>query len=157
MEAGWRLKLILRSRAYFTTPELMRFYKEHILSCTESDVARYFHACDSTLACVDRLQGRFLRAVGLTEEEALLNFRLAPLGTRRCIAIRGFLHRVVLGLTPTQIGELFPLPTTTAAGDNISAQVRGVAQKHRKQFVVRINARPAHEFQDCSSSFRFSC
>ena len=80
VEAGWRLKSILRSRAYFTTPELMRLYKAHILSYIESGVAGYFHACDSTLACVDRVQGRFLRAVGLTEEEALLNFRLAPFG-----------------------------------------------------------------------------
>ena len=69
VEAGWRLKSILRPRAYFTTPELMRLYKAHILSCIESGVAKYFHACDSTLACVDRVQGRFLRAVGLTEEE----------------------------------------------------------------------------------------
>ena len=99
VETGWRLKSILRPRAYFTTPELMRLYKAHILSYIESGVAGYFHACDSTLACVDRVQGRFLRAVGLTEEEALLNFRLAPLGTRRCMAILGFLHRVVLGLT----------------------------------------------------------
>ena len=130
VEAGWRLKSILRSRAYFTTPELMRLYKAHILSYIESGVAGYFHACDSTLACVDRVQARFLRAVGLTEEEALLNFRLAPLSMRRCIAILGFLHRVVLGLTSTQIGELFPLAAANEAGDHISAQVRGVAQKH---------------------------
>ena len=43
IEAGWRLKTILRSRSFFTTPEMMKLYKSHMLSYIESGVAGYFH------------------------------------------------------------------------------------------------------------------
>ena len=114
-------------------------FHEIRMSCTVAYLIEYAQHPD--------VQARFLRAVGLTEEEALLNFRLAPLSMRRCIAILGFLHRVVLGLTSTQIGELFPLAAANEARDHISAQVRGVAQKHSKQFMDRINPRSSEHMK----------
>ena len=107
-EAGWRLQSILRARRYYSTPELMRLYKANVLSFIESGVAGYFHAAPSTLECIDRVQRRFLRRIGLTDEQALLDFRLAPLKVRREIGILGFLHRVILGQVSGQISELFP-------------------------------------------------
>ena len=58
---------------------------------------------------IDRTQMRFLREIGHTEARALLQFRLAPLESRRDIAILGMLHRIVLGLAPPQAAGLFPV------------------------------------------------
>ena len=74
----------------------MKLYKAHVLSYIENGVPGYLHANASILANIDRVQSRFLRRVGLSEEEAFVKFRLAPLSMRRDIAILGFLHRVVL-------------------------------------------------------------
>ena len=85
VEAGWRLQSILRPRRYFATPELLKLYKSLVLSFIESNTAGYYHASDLTLAVIDRVQARFLRAVGLSEIDALINYRLAPLKTQRDI------------------------------------------------------------------------
>ena len=108
VEAGWRLSALLRPRKFFSTPELMRLYKAHVLSHIESGTAGYFHASASVLSSLDSVQRRLLRELELTEEEALLRFRLAPLHVRREIGMLGFLHRVNLGQTSDQIAELFP-------------------------------------------------
>ena len=46
---------------------------------------------------VDRVQERFLKNVGISEEDALMYFGLAPLSTRRDIAMLGLIHRTVVG------------------------------------------------------------
>ena len=107
-EAGWRLSALLRPRKFFTTPELMKLYKAHVLSYIESGTAAYFHASESVLSRVDGVQRRFLRELEMSEEDALLRFRLAPLRLRREIGILGLLHRVNLGQTSGQITALFP-------------------------------------------------
>ena len=91
--------------------EIFRMYNAQVLSYIESGVPGYFHTSVSSLANIDRVQTRFLRAVGLSEEEALVNCRLAPLSMRRDIAILGFLHRVVLELTSSKVAKLFPYLT----------------------------------------------
>ncbi len=106
-EAGWRLKTLLRSRRFFTHPELMRLYKAQILSFIESSTAAVYHAAPSTLERIDRVQWRFLRELGLSEKEALCDFRLAPLCSRRDMAMLGALHKVNLNLAPKQLQELF--------------------------------------------------
>ena len=63
------------------------------------------------------------------------------------MAILGFLHGVVLGLTSIQICNLFPLAATTEARDQVSARVRGIGQKHNKQFVDRISARSSEQIK----------
>ncbi len=141
IEAGWRLQSILRARRYFTIPELMRLYKANVLSYIESGAPGYFHAASSTLECIDRVQRRFLREIGTTDEEALLQFRLAPLKTRRAIAILGFLHRVTLGKVSKQIAELFPRAVASTIPDQISARIRGgMTARHNKQLLDRIHA-----------------
>eukprot|EP00973_Karenia_brevis_P088348 12250303-Karenia_brevis.AAC.1 len=47
--------------------------------------------------------------MGLTAEEALLHFKLAPLHTRRHIAILAVIHRAAIGQGPPQLSRLFPL------------------------------------------------
>ena len=63
----------------------------------------------SVLDCVDRVQRRLLRELGLTELEGLTRYRLAPLPSRRDMAMLGVLHKVVLGLAPPQLAAFFPL------------------------------------------------
>ena len=60
---------------------------------------------------VEHVQDVLLCELGLTEKEALLQYRLAPLGTRRDMALLGVIHRAVLGLGPPQFLSWFPLAT----------------------------------------------
>ena len=137
-EAGWRLKAILKARRLFSTPELMRLYKAHVLSYIESGTPRYYHASPSCLDCIDRVQRRFLREISVSEERALLDYRLAPLQTRRSISILGFLHRITLGQVSTQFANLFPKAREIVVPDNISSRVRG--ERHNRQLLDRVSA-----------------
>ena len=108
-EAGWRLQRLLKARRFFTIPELVRLYKAQILSYIESSTPGIYHAATSVLSCVDRVQGRFLREIGLNELQALTDWKLAPLCSRRDMAMLGALHKLNLGRAPQQLCDLFPL------------------------------------------------
>ena len=107
-EAGWRLRKLLRSRQFFTTPELMHLYKAQILSYIESSTPGVYHAAPSVLERVDRVQLRLLRELEMDELSALCDYRLAPLPARRDMAMLGVLHKVTLGRAPAQLAALFP-------------------------------------------------
>ena len=106
-EAGWRLQKLLKARRYFTTPELVHLYKAQVLSFIESSTPGLFHAAPSVLDRIDRVQRRLLRELGLDELAALHDYRLAPLPSRRDIAMLGVLHKVTLDLAPPQLADLF--------------------------------------------------
>ena len=91
VEAGWRLKTLLRTRRFHTKSELIRLYKSQILSFIESRTVGIHHAAPSVPACVDRVQKHFLREIQVTCIEALVEWRLAPLGCRRTMAMLGLL------------------------------------------------------------------
>ena len=55
-----------------------------------------YHATDTLLEPLDEVQNKLLRAVGCTEQEALMLWNLAPLATRRDVAMLGVVHRAVL-------------------------------------------------------------
>ena len=65
-----------------------------------------YHANEFVLAALDRVQDRFLDALGISAETALIEFRLAPLRTRRDIAMLGLLQRIVLGKAPEQFNSI---------------------------------------------------
>ena len=88
-----------------------------------------YHCTDTVLEPLDRVQQRFLRHAGLTEEEALLQFHLAPLQTRRDMAMLGLIQRTVLGLGPPQFQQWF-FPET-AQGHSYCTRLQG--SKHTKQ------------------------
>ena len=73
----------------------------------ESSTSALYHAAPSTLARIDRVQQRFLREIGLTEVEALRDYRLAPLNARRDMAMLGVLHKVNLDQAPDQLQVFF--------------------------------------------------
>ena len=64
----------------------MKLYKSHILSYVEYRTPAVFHACTTVLHPLDRVLQNLFRQINMSDEEALLNFNLAPLSTRRDIA-----------------------------------------------------------------------
>ena len=108
VEAGWRLCSLLRSQRYFSVPSLVHLYKSLVLSYLESCTAAIYHTADSVIERIDRIQDRLLVRCRLTALEEFSRFNLAPLPTRRDIAMLGILHKVVLGVAPPGISSIFP-------------------------------------------------
>eukprot|EP00969_Alexandrium_andersonii_P145047 6413038-Alexandrium_andersonii.AAC.1 len=86
---------------------MVQLYKVHILSHVEFRTAAIAHAATLVLAPLDNLQRRFLRDISISEEDALLRFRLAPLAVRRDIALLGLVHRAALGIGPLPLQQIF--------------------------------------------------
>jgi hypothetical protein len=105
--AGWKLKMLIRTRRYYTDSELITLYKAQLLSFIEYRTPAIYHAKRDSLAALDRLQTRFLRDAGVDEEAALVHFNLAPLCSRRDMAMLGLIHRAMLGKGPGQFREHF--------------------------------------------------
>ena len=82
------------------------------------------HCTVTALEDLDRVQRRFLREVGSSPEEALLEYNLAPLQTRRDIAMLGLIHRTVLGLSPPQFSSWFFLADLAQPAYNTRRQER---------------------------------
>ena len=97
-QAGWRLRALLRTKRFHSIAEMMLLYKSHVLSKLEYGMAAFYHASETVLAALDRVQHGFLREICMSEKEALLQYNLSPLGARRDIAMLGIIHRTVLGL-----------------------------------------------------------
>ena len=93
VEGHWRLSSLLRSRRFFSLRDLALHYKSQILSFVEYRTPAITHAATSHLTCLDSVQKRFLRNVGLSSFEALQLLNLAPLSTRRDIANLGIIFR----------------------------------------------------------------
>ena len=91
------------------------------------------------LSALDRVQHRMLEAVGLNEEDALFSSHLAPLCSRRDIALPGLLHRINLGVAPSCFDDLF-YPCTS---EHFPRNLRGPLIQHNRQF---------HDLIDASSS-----
>jgi hypothetical protein len=137
-QCGWELQSILRTRRFYTLAELVGLYKAHVLSFIEYRTPALAHASATTLAPLDAIQARFLREVGLSEEEALLHFHLAPLHTRRHIAMLGVIHRAALGQGPPQLKRLFPIrdqSRSPAACHRL--QVHDVSNEYTQEYVRR--------------------
>jgi hypothetical protein len=77
------------------------------LSCIEYRTPAIYLAKRDSLPPLDRLQTRFLRDAGVDEETALVHFNLAPLNTRRDMAMLGLIHRTMLGKGPDQFRQFF--------------------------------------------------
>ena len=143
VQAGWRLKALLRAKRFFSTNQLVMLYKAQILSYIESGSVAFIHAPMTTMAPVDRLQRRFLREIGLSERDAMLNHRLAPLPVRRRIAALGVLHRRILGQLPECIAELLPLKERRAS----AYSTRLASNLHNNQLIDPAEGRVTELFR----------
>ena len=97
--------MLVRTRRFYSDGELIMLYKAHLLSFIEYRTPAIYHATRDILQRLDRVQSKFLEDVCMSEEEALMNFDLAPLRTRRDIAMLGVIHRTMLGKGPAQFKE----------------------------------------------------
>ena len=131
-EAGWKTRSLLRCRKFYSQPEMVKLYKSQVLSFIESRTAALHHAAPSVLDVVDRVQRRFLREIGLTEVEAMLKYRLAPLPARRDIAMLGLLHRASHGRAPAPLADLL-LSGIVHSRDADAAVTRAGARRHARQ------------------------
>ena len=103
----WKLRSLLRCQRHFDARNLVNLYKSRLLGYIEYRTAAIYHACDSLLHGVDNVQNRILEHLRISETQALFDFNLAPLGTRRDIAMLGLVHRAVLGTGPPQFSKFF--------------------------------------------------
>ena len=132
-EAGWRLQSVLRPQRFFTEKQIVNLYKSQVLSYIESSVPGYYHAASTTLHTLDRIQDRLCRALSLSPEVVLERYRLAPLKSRRDMALMGLLHRVVLSDVSRQLAELFPFATS---GPLEFVRTRLQIRRHNKQLIA---------------------
>ena len=88
---------------------LVTQFKARILGYIEYRTPAVYHANATTLTQIDKLFEKFLRGIGLTKIEALRDYNLAPLNSRRDIAMLGAIHRAVLGQGPEQLRKYFIL------------------------------------------------
>ena len=107
VEAGWKLKMLIRTRMFYTDAELILLYKAHMLSYLEYRTPAIYHAKRDVLQKLDMIQSKFLNHCGVDETAALIVFNLAPLAARRDIAMLGLIHRTALGKGPQHFKELF--------------------------------------------------
>ena len=136
-QCSWKLQSILRTRRYYTTAQMINLYKAHILSYIEYRTPAISHASATTLAPLDRIQARLLRELDLSPEEALMDYRLAPLHSRRDIAILGVIHRAARKEGPIQLQELFPLQLFPAENASHPYQIVNIASDCDQDYMCR--------------------
>jgi len=124
--ANWKMRTLLRTRRFYTNAEMVVLYKTNLLSYLEYRTPAIYHARRELLTRLDNVQKRFLRDAGVTDMEALMEFNLAPLETRRDMAMLGMLHRTVLGKGPPHFKEFFQ--SQASAGQRHRFHLRDVAR-----------------------------
>ena len=128
-EVGWRQQSLLRTRCFHTHQELLVLYKSFILSYAEYDTPAIYHPTPFHLWKLDQTQLQFLDELGLSLKSAMLDHNLAPLSTRRDIAMLGLFHKTVLGVAPQQFSR-FIRPAQRA---HFPRDLRGGSCRHNKQ------------------------
>ena len=68
----WKSKQLLKMTGVLSQADMMTHYKAQLLSKIEYKTAAVYHATDTVLAPLDRVQTRFLEAIWLDDKHALL-------------------------------------------------------------------------------------
>ena len=134
-ECRWKLRALRRVGRFHSVLDPVDLYKSQVLSSIEYRTAGIYHACDTLLAPLDAIQSSYLSDLGLDSKDALFGFNLAPLTTRRDIAMLGIIHRAVLGRGPPQFRKfIFP---------------EAFPERHvQTRLSTRSHARRVHEYLD---------
>ena len=74
-----KIKALLRSRPYYSIEDLIIQFKTHIWGIIEYSHGCVLHACDTSLAKIERLQSGFVQELRITEGMASLDINFAPL------------------------------------------------------------------------------
>ena len=125
----------IAKRPFFTDAEFVNLYKSQLLSYLEYRTPAIYHACDSTLAPLNKFQDKFLGELGISPEDALVHFNFAPLSCRRDMAMMGLLHRAALGKGPDHFKQFFKLSTaerhcTRSGSGRHSRQLLDIRNEH---------------------------
>ena len=160
----WKLVMILRSRRYYCDADLVGLYKAHVLSFVEYRTSAIYHATQNELNAIDRIQSGFLRDIGLNDIDALVHFNLAPLNTRRDVAMLGVIHRTAIDKGPPQLKSFFrPAQHRVSSRRHrfyLQGQLEGnnleIAERSCLGLINIYNALPAHIADDgcCVSVFQ---
>ena len=103
-----RTLVVLNCKPFFSTKSLVHLYKSLVLSYIESKTSGIYHAAPSALQALDDTQTRFLVAIGVSVVEGMVHYNLAPLQSRRDMALLGVLHKINLGIAIPPLGQFFP-------------------------------------------------
>ena len=68
-----KVQALLQTRRFYSTGDMVRQFKPHILCILESCTAAIYHAADSILEPLDHVLETFVQEVGLTMEQAFLD------------------------------------------------------------------------------------
>ena len=143
VQAAWRVKALRRVRRFYNVRQMIQMYKSRVLSYIEAGSVAFFHASPSVLEPLDRIQSRFLRFLGVSEERAFLDFNLAPLSVRRQIAALGLIHRCTLDKAPCALSAFF----RRAGSSNAVYNTRLAASRHNKQVDDPIRGHESQPFK----------
>ena len=124
LAARWRVATVLRARRYLAVEELVATYKGQVLSYIEYRTPALYHAADTILQPLDKVQESFLREIGISETDAILYLNLAPLSPRRDLAMLGVIHRTMLKKGPEHFEEFFVLDDSAPRGRTRSGERR---------------------------------
>ena len=127
--AMWKLRTLLKTKRYYSHREVVNLYKSKVLGFIEYRTSAIYNVCSTVLQQIDRVQDKLLSDTGISREEALLEYKLAPLSSRRGMAILAIIHRSVLGLGPGQFGKYF-VANTSGRGS-----MRLNERRHNKQLI----------------------
>jgi len=111
-----KMRALLRTRGHYSVTDMFLQFKTHVLGLLESNIGGIYHATDTALAPLDRLQRAFCNNFNTNEESAFCKFNLAPLCLRRDIAMLGFLHKCNLPDAHDEMLLLFPRRTARPRG-----------------------------------------
>lgn len=103
-----KITALLRACSYYSQEAMVTQFRTHVLCLLETSVGGFYHATSSALSSLDRLQDSFLREIGLRREQGLMIYNLAPLATRRDIAMLGLIFRCATGKGHVGLQALFP-------------------------------------------------
>ena len=124
---------------FYPSNILLRLYKQFVLSGIEFATPAIYHATEFALRPLERVQRRILEELQYDEKEALLVHALAPLPSRRDMAMLGLLHRINLGMAPACLSEFI----YRAHGPSFPRSLRAPGLRHSRQI---------HDVSDGSTS-----
>ena len=104
-------------------------FKSHVLCLLEQSAVAIYHAAQTHLESLNALQRNFVSELGLSEAEAFLVHKLAPLALRRDIAALGLLHKIQLGEAHPDFNGFFQQRVDAAP-----VATRHGSRRHGRQF-----------------------
>ena len=137
----WRKHVLQRSRRFHSLNQMVLLWKSRVLGSIEHRTSAIYHAADTILQPLDRLQASYLEALGLSELDALRDHNLAPLSCRRDMAMLGVIHRALLGQGPAHFRKHICLATDEEAASAASLpRHRLQAKSYRKGLAIDFEA-----------------